>query len=385
MPKLKIALAALTLLALLLAPVSVFAQAPPQTCRFYGSATLNGNPAPDGTVVKAWIGEEVVGGPITVEDGKYSLDVSGKYAGETVDFTLTDKDFAAGSGTWEAKGVKKVDLSYSSTDLCVFYGSVTLAGEPVSAETPVKAWIGGEVVEETTTIDSKYNLNIVGDYAGETVEFTITEEDYAAGSTTWESEGSKRFDLSYKKEVAPPAVAPGVCRFYGSVTLRGEPAPDGTLVKALIAGEEVGESKTVDSDYRLDVPGNYPGETVEFTVKELPAEETATWESRGVKEVDLTAGKPAIAPAVGIRDIKVETLSPGEKAKVISFEEGVLTLGIPKGEPGAKGEKGDTGPRGPEGPRGPTGAAGAPLPLSIIAIVIAIVAIVFGIRAGRAA
>lgn len=52
--------------------------------------------------------------------------------------------------------------------------------------------------------------------------------------------------------------------------------------------------------------------------------------------------------------VSVTTLSPGSSATA-SYSDGVLTLGIPKGE---KGDTGETGPQGEQGIQGETGPQG---------------------------
>lgn len=53
-----------------------------------------------------------------------------------------------------------------------------------------------------------------------------------------------------------------------------------------------------------------------------------------------------------------ETLQPGDAATA-SYADGKLTLGIPRGVPGAPGAKGDPGPKGDPGVQGPKGDPGA--------------------------
>jgi len=73
--------------------------------------------------------------------------------------------------------------------VCGYYGTVTLDGAPVPDGTAVKAWIDGEVAAETTTStyggDSVYDISIPGVYEGETVTFTIGEDDILAGTAIW--------------------------------------------------------------------------------------------------------------------------------------------------------------------------------------------------------
>ncbi|GAI47463.1 unnamed protein product, partial [marine sediment metagenome] len=56
---------------------------------------------------------------------------------------------------------------------------------------------------------------------------------------------------------AIPVAAQVVCCFFGSVTLDGLPAPDGTVIKASLLrdGTLVGETTTLDSQYAMIIPG----------------------------------------------------------------------------------------------------------------------------------
>jgi len=54
---------------------------------------------------------------------------------------------------------------------------------------------------------------------------------------------------------------------------------------------------------------------------------------------------------------EAETLQPGSEATA-SYQDGVLTIGVPKGEKGDKGDAGATGPQGATGPTGPQGPQG---------------------------
>jgi Collagen triple helix repeat (20 copies) len=56
-------------------------------------------------------------------------------------------------------------------------------------------------------------------------------------------------------------------------------------------------------------------------------------------------------------DVAAETLAPGSPSTA-SFEDGIITFGIPEGETGAQGIQGATGATGPQGIQGATGAQG---------------------------
>jgi hypothetical protein len=99
-----------------------------------------------------------------------------------------------------------------------------------------------------------------------------------------------------------------VSRFFGSVTLNGQPAPVGTVVTAHIGVAKCGSTAVVGGetyDYVLDVVAKdqaagcgATGATVWFTVGGLPANQTATWTSGAFTELDLSTveGAPGAQP-----------------------------------------------------------------------------------------
>lgn len=86
---------------------------------------------------------------------------------------------------------------------------------------------------------------------------------------------------------------------------------------------------------------------------EITASQFEQFVDRVESDVALVTGMTATA----------ETLAPGSDATA-SYSDGVLTLGIPRGErgltgdPGPAGATGPAGPTGPQGPKGDTGATG---------------------------
>ena len=92
--------------------------------------------------------------------------------------------------------------------------------------------------------------------------------------------------------------APSVpASYYGDVTVNGDPAASGTEITAIVNGEPHGSIEVSDEgsyggsgalDEKLVVEGSESGDTVSFEVRGVEAEETVTWESGDVQEVDLT-------------------------------------------------------------------------------------------------
>ena len=111
MKKTKI-LVLLTIVALFLAiPAVALAQAPP-LARFAGTAMVDDAAAPDGTMVSAMIGDEVVSG--TVSDGKYLLLIAQPpgqdFTGAAIMFMIGDM-MAGESPTWAAGLSERLDLT----------------------------------------------------------------------------------------------------------------------------------------------------------------------------------------------------------------------------------------------------------------------------------
>ena len=236
-----------------------------------------------------------------------------------------------------------------------------------------------------------------------------------------------------------PAVAqaqPQVHGFYGTVALNGESVEDGTTVTARIGGEDIATTTTDNSEYSINVAGEFEGETIEFVVGDgnAPAMETMTFAYGERNNLDLHA-YPAVKnvsltlmPTEGMATTACgENFTPGRTVTVTFDGDTVAMIDIDRsgkfctpvnptteeagsytvqandgirsaqatftsvgGAQGMKGEKGDPGEAGPQGPVGPAGPkgddgdAGSGSVLAIVALIIAIIAVilavVFGMR-----
>jgi hypothetical protein len=167
------------------------------------------------------------------------------------------------------------------------------------------------------------------------------------------------------------------CRFYGDVMLDGQAVSDGTVIKAIIGGDEYTTTTPAEgygaSTYAIKITepdgATYDGATVTFMIGDRSAAQTGTWELGSNVNVDLSAGEGVTPSDGGITDVEVVTLAAGEDAYA-ELSGGILTLGIPEGP------KGDTGPAGQQGSAGEDGkdAAGG-IALPVVALVIAIIAV----------
>ena len=81
---------------------------------FLGSATVEEEPAPPGTIVEAVINGSVVATTEVGADGTYTLLVEGANPGDTVAFTVAGQP-ASASGVFEVGGVSRLDLDGSGS------------------------------------------------------------------------------------------------------------------------------------------------------------------------------------------------------------------------------------------------------------------------------
>ena len=167
------------------------------------------------------------------------------------------------------------------------------------------------------------------------------------------------------------------CRFYGTVTVDGAAVADGTVITAMIEGDQLTTATPAEgystSTYaiKIGVDTEYTeGATVTFMIGDRAAAQTGTWTKGGNIEVNLTAGQ-AGPQAGAITDVQVTSLAAGSDPTVDwNPVSGVLTLGIPDGATGPAGAAGADGPQGEEGAGAPGGIA-----LPVVALVIAVIAV----------
>jgi len=104
-------------------------------------------------------------------------------------------------------------------------------------------------------------------------------------------------------------------RFFGTATLDGKPAPDGTTITASIGSTSCGTGSVTGGNYQVDVasastrPGcGTDGATVTFTVGSAKATQTGTFQTGAFVNLALTAtsaaqatATPTAAPATATR------------------------------------------------------------------------------------
>ena len=113
-------------------PSIASAQQPPQS--FVGTASIDGAPAPEGTVVAAWVAGAEAASTTAGGGGAYSLlvdEVEDSFPGETVTFTIGGN--AAGqSAAWTPGAFSELDLTASSVP-----PTPTATPRPPATATPV--------------------------------------------------------------------------------------------------------------------------------------------------------------------------------------------------------------------------------------------------------
>ena len=149
--------------------------------------------------------------------------------------------------------------------------------------------------------------------------------------------------------------------FLGSATVNGSPAANGTVVAALVDGQQVAAKSVTGGTYPVllvEPSGeSFVGKTVTFTIGGIAAAQTFIWQQGEVTELNLTAtpviGSPASTPTPTPTPAPV--LVPGPQGDAgPSGQQGL------QGVQGAAGPPGSGGPAGPAGSAGPAGVAGPP-------------------------
>lgn len=107
----------MAVVALVLSPAMVLAQAPQLPCRFHGTVQVNGADVPDGTIVTATVEGDTYNAstPSGYGDSTYMLEIAPPEGtnytdGATITFMIGDQS-AAQTGTWEAGGNTELNLS----------------------------------------------------------------------------------------------------------------------------------------------------------------------------------------------------------------------------------------------------------------------------------
>jgi TRAP-type C4-dicarboxylate transport system permease small subunit len=164
--------------------------------------------------------------------------------------------------------------------------------------------------------------------------------------------------------------------------LDGEAVPDGTLITVSVSGTDYATT-TADMVYGpasygilIVQPGgaSYAHAAVTFDIGGRRADQSGVWVAGGNTRLDLSSGEATGAEGAGIASVVTQSLPAGSDPTA-ALVDGVLTLGIPEGQPGAAGPAGADGADGEDGAGAPGGLA-----LAVIALVIAVVAVGIAVR-----
>ncbi len=241
--------------------------------QFYGPVTFNYLPAPVGTEIIAKIDGVTKDSIVTTQEGYYGG--AGGFA-DQLTVKINQADIGRQISFWSGgiQGAPSVTVSGDGKMMeqplnfvyaqplpdLLFYGSVTIDGQPAAKGTVLKAMIDG-------VVRGSYEITQTGQYGGEyetdpalrvpiTVDdigkhITFMEGEYAAGQTFQITSGGRfRQDLTF---TTIPPMSP--YEFYGYVQIDGKSAPVGTTIQAKI-------DNTVVTTYVTRYAGSYgaPGQ-----------------------------------------------------------------------------------------------------------------------------
>ena len=176
--------------------------------KFYGTAYIDGQPAPEGTLVVASISDERVGETMADATGNYVLTTMGdsSYQGQVVTFRVNGQ-YARETAIWLQGARTELDLNASSAGDAgspnvpphAFGGQVTIDGNTASGGVEIAAIIeGGTVATAFTSSDGKYKLKVqqgTQNFASKTVTFTV-DGNMASQLAIWRQGGVDLLDLS---------------------------------------------------------------------------------------------------------------------------------------------------------------------------------------------
>ncbi len=251
--------------------------------QFYGNCLIEGQQAPVGTEIIAKVGTTQVGSTTTRNVGQYGtggydrrlvVPVTQAMLGKTISFYSNDLKAQETVLVTEQGGIYPLDLSFIYTapiQPAEFYGTVTIDGVPAFAGTMITATIDGEQRGEYTTrevgryggpasTDPRLKVQLYSEDIGKTILFWV-DGMRADNSFIVEKGGIFNLDLTVNQY---PVITD--YEFYGTAFLEYSPAPVGTVISALIDGQERGRITTT-------VEGAYGGPEVYDTRLVVPVTE----------------------------------------------------------------------------------------------------------------
>lgn len=157
-------------IALMIAVGTVAAETPTLPCFFYGGVTINGSPAPAGTVITALIGGQTVGQITTTSSGQYDqLMVSDGSEGATVTFYVNGV-LAPQTGTFHAEQSVQVNLAVTVVTPTPTTTTTTPTPTPTVTPTPTPTPVPAPVIAAGGDVFiGEQGLDITQALAGATV------------------------------------------------------------------------------------------------------------------------------------------------------------------------------------------------------------------------
>ena len=208
---------------------------------------------------------------------------------------------------------------------CFIEGNVTINGKEAPVGTEIKAIVGEKEHVYEVKEKGKFSISVEGDMTDEGKIITFFVNGIRADKTLeWRSGATYNIDLAVFTNETPlveqtPTITPTItptpspetvgfeipplpASFYGNVTMYGEKAEVGTIVRAYIEGREVGNITVKEKGVYADGFNTYLvvqgtrddiGKQINFTVNGLEANQTAIYIPGEIRKMDLSAGDSA--------------------------------------------------------------------------------------------
>lgn len=208
---------------------------------------------------------------------------------------------------------------------CFIEGNVTINGKEAPVGTEIKAIVGDKEHVYEVKEKGKFSISVEGDMTDEGKIITFFVNGIRADKTLeWRSGATYNIDLAVFTNETPlveqtPTITPTItptpspetvgfeipplpASFYGNVTMYGEKAEVGTIVRAYIEGREVGNITVKEKGVYADGFNTYLvvqgtrddiGKQINFTVNGLEANQTAIYIPGEIRKMDLSAGDSA--------------------------------------------------------------------------------------------
>ncbi|WP_254861587.1 CARDB domain-containing protein [Halovivax gelatinilyticus] len=333
-------------------------QPPPPPAAYYGELTIDGEPAPPGTLVTAKIDGETRGSIVTTEAGQFGgpgmadekLSVEGEYGddGAVVEFFVNGEpvDSAPSPVEWEAESVEAVDLEGWD----VPHPDVDVTVDEAASVTTVPPGEGAIVEVTLENTGDAGAVPIALDIDGEPTEERILELPSGESTTTFapsfDAEGAyeavvrspqhaDEVTIVVDEDADPPDDSPGL----------PPPPPDAEIEvvdtavneSEIVAGEAVAVEATVENTgtvvETVEIPLYADDEPVDNVTVELTAGETANvtyetaFDESGQYELFVADERvetlSVSEPALEITDTQLDprTIEPGESVEIAATVE----------------------------------------------------------------